>query len=531
MKISYKILIPLTVFFILLIAGVSLFLKKSVNSILITEEFLRLTENVEKDIQRLLAPDDFMDALSPDSYRRFQAMFASVNSSLVARIRIWDTGYQIVFSDLKKEIGFQNSAHTDIQRVLREETPFVIIKTKDINEPAYEGEEEFSDVYIPVRFAGRAYGAVEIHLTNASVVGEVAKEINLMLWGIAAGALILFAGIFGIIHFVVLSPLKLLQKNAGAIGAGNFDVPVTVYAKDEIGALAVILREMAQKLKNLFSVKEQHVVELAAHITTIEKQKAELERFQRLTVGRELKMIELKKENERLRKTAHAARALVVSSARTIAAGTTEISFERGGFDFQAGQYARFTLPQLRYEDNKGNSRNFSIVSSPHDARAIAIAFRDSESGFKRTLLEMAAGSPVEIDGPFGSFVLPQNCAQPAVFLAGGIGITPCLSIIRFASEQKSVCDITLVYANKNKERAAYLTELETLAAENPRFHARNIFGIIGTEEIKNATADPRAALWFVVGPPAMVTDMRSKLKDAGVSDGSIYFEEFGGYA
>lgn len=127
---------------------------------------------------------------------------------------------------------------------------------------------------------------------------------------------------------------------------------------------------------------------------------------------------------------------LPVIKQRTTAEKTYEVSFNLSGksFSFIAGQYIRVTVPKLLYDDQKGPSRVFTIASSPNEKNKLAIAFRDSESGFKKTLLELSQGSLVEIEGPFGYFTLPKNTSRPLIFIASGIGITPFLSMIRFVN-------------------------------------------------------------------------------------------------
>jgi ferredoxin-NADP reductase len=100
--------------------------------------------------------------------------------------------------------------------------------------------------------------------------------------------------------------------------------------------------------------------------------------------------------------------------------------FERPpGFAHLAGQNALFKLA--------GESRTFSIASAPHEPH-LTVATRMRDSAFKRTLREAAPGLKVEIDGPAGMMVLHDDAARPAVFLAGGIGITPFLSMARDAA-------------------------------------------------------------------------------------------------
>lgn len=223
---------------------------------------------------------------------------------------------------------------------------------------------------------------------------------------------------------------------------------------------------------------------------------------------------------------------LPILEQKTIAEKTCEVSFGLPGnkFIFLAGQYVRANAPKLVYPDPKGASRLFSIVSSPNNKDKISIAFRNSGSGFKRTLMKLPIGSLVDIEGPFGYFTLPKNLSQPIVFIAGGIGITPCLSMICYATEEKLNHPITLLYANRNVESAAYLEELTTIAKQNPRFLLKNQYGRIDANFIQQSVKNLVEPIWYIVGLPAMVADARNLLSRLGINDTKIYFEDFTGY-
>jgi len=223
---------------------------------------------------------------------------------------------------------------------------------------------------------------------------------------------------------------------------------------------------------------------------------------------------------------------LPILEQKIIAEKTCEVSFGLSGkkFEFLAGQYIRVTVPKLLYPDPKGTSRVFSIASSPNDKNKLNIAFRDSGSGFKRTLMELPLSSFIDIEGPFGYFTLPKDTSNPLVFVAGGIGITPFLSMIRFVVEQKLTHQITLLYANRNTESAAYLEELTAIAKKDPNFLFKNQFGRIDADFIQQSVNNLNKSAWYIVGPPAMVADTRSLLSHLGVSEAKIYFENFEGY-
>jgi len=216
---------------------------------------------------------------------------------------------------------------------------------------------------------------------------------------------------------------------------------------------------------------------------------------------------------------------------RKIAEGTIEISLERPkGFSFKAGQYIQLAVPRLLYGDFKGNSRVLSIASSPLNKEEIVVAFRDTGSGFKKTIKDLAEDAPLLIQGPYGFFTLPEDPPYPIVFVAGGIGITPYLSMIRLAAERNFTTPITLLYANRSKESAAYLEELEQLAREHKNFTFKNRFGRIDEKFIEQNVKDITNCAWHIAGPPPMVDSMRNILMLLGVKSDKVYTESFTGY-
>lgn len=216
---------------------------------------------------------------------------------------------------------------------------------------------------------------------------------------------------------------------------------------------------------------------------------------------------------------------------KEVAEDTLEVSFKRPeDFSFLAGQYIQLGVPKLLYPDAKGASRVFSIASSPLDKDRISVAFRETGSEFKRTLKELPLGAPVNIEGPHGFFTLPQESANPVVFIAGGIGITPFLSMIRFATEKHLTFPMTLLYANRNKESAAYLEELQDIVSRNKHFTLKNQFGRIDEQFVKQSVKNMQNCKWYIAGPLAMVSYARNILFLLGAEDGHMRYEEFTGY-
>src|SRR3989344_6271965 len=153
-----------------------------------------------------------------------------------------------------------------------------------------------------------------------------------------------------------------------------------------------------------------------------------------------------------------------------IAEGTMAFYFEKPDvFDFIAGQYITVSLINPPETDKEGNSRFFSLITAPYE-NCLGIATRIRDTAFKRILKNLPINSETMIAGPDGSFCLHKDAFRPAVFLIGGIGITPVFSILKNVTYEKLPHRLFLFYSNKRLEDAAFLEELRNLEKENNNF-------------------------------------------------------------
>jgi ferredoxin-NADP reductase len=200
-------------------------------------------------------------------------------------------------------------------------------------------------------------------------------------------------------------------------------------------------------------------------------------------------------------------------------------------FAFSAGQavYAGLADGTVR--------RPYSIASSPTSSRASAalelLVQIDDHSHLERVV----EGTPVRVEGPFGSFGLPLPIAERHVlFIAGGTGIAPLRAMLGELQALAPAVRSTLFYSARSPQEFAFRDELEALVArqrltlhltvtrdqDSPWTGARGRFG---RDQIVSAlTADTRCV---VCGPPALVTDSIALLKAAGVSEERIGWEAF----
>ena len=227
-----------------------------------------------------------------------------------------------------------------------------------------------------------------------------------------------------------------------------------------------------------------------------------------------------------------------------IARDTMAFWFDTNGanYQFRAGQHADFAFLQPSPEHQRDNSRTFSLANAPEDKGQIMIALRMRETAFKTALKAAPLGTEFQVSRPRGSFALHADVTRPAVFLAGGIGITPMRSILHWAAQERLPHKLYLFYSNRHLGDAAFLEEFENLATLNPSF--RFIPTLTGVESpvwhyehgpidhglLARYLEGLNWPVYYAAGPSRMVAAMASLLRGSGVSDDDIKTEEFGDY-
>ena len=227
-----------------------------------------------------------------------------------------------------------------------------------------------------------------------------------------------------------------------------------------------------------------------------------------------------------------------------VAEGTMAFYFSRPlAFEFRAGQAIDLTLIDPRETDAEGDVRTFTIASAPFEEH-LMIATRMRNTAFKRVLRDAPVGLEVKVEGPSGSFNLHKNATKPAVFLAGGIGITPFLSIVRQSARDGLRRSLYLFYSNRRPEDTAFLGALEAacrgdagchlIPTMTGMDHSRQRWGgetgFIDREMLLRHLPDLQGPIYYLAGPPAMVIAMRRMLASAAVDEDDIRTEEFSGY-
>lgn len=218
------------------------------------------------------------------------------------------------------------------------------------------------------------------------------------------------------------------------------------------------------------------------------------------------------------------------------------IAPETGAVAFEPGQVCELTLIDPLFPDDIGNSRIFSIASSPLEGQYL-FATRLTGSAFKRSLAEGPLGLEMEVEGPYGDFTLHADASRPAILLAGGIGITPFRGMVADIVGRKSERRVTLVYSNRTASSVAFLDDFERWERERQHFRLvatltspkagepwRRETGRIDRGFLERHLPGSEAAVWYAVGPDAFVGAMEALLREAGVPPDSVRTETFSGY-
>jgi ferredoxin-NADP reductase len=220
----------------------------------------------------------------------------------------------------------------------------------------------------------------------------------------------------------------------------------------------------------------------------------------------------------------------IVKSIGEIAEGTIklELAPEDGKpIQYSPGQFMVLTAPS-------GTKRAYSIASSP-SMEYLEFAIKQVNGEFTSQLKTLKEGGRMQVDGPLGPFI--YNTCGGYVLIAGGVGITPMVSILRDRDGRSECQEVTLFYSSRTKNRLAYYDELReidsrnsnlktvfTLTRENPPGWEYET-GHIDAELLKKYLTDLEKKRYFVCGPARMVDSFREILKGLGIPEENCTFE------
>ena len=227
-----------------------------------------------------------------------------------------------------------------------------------------------------------------------------------------------------------------------------------------------------------------------------------------------------------------------------IASNTLEFSFiPDKKLAFKPGQYMEFTLPHSN-PDSRGSRRWFTIASSPtENLLKLGVKFYKKSSSYKKAMLAMDQKTSIVAAQIAGDFVMPKNASKKLVFIAGGIGVTPFRSMVKYLIDTKQQRSVRMLYSARTESDIAYKDVFE---AANQSFNMQTfyvlerqssqlpnnqtIIGSISSAVIRQYIPDFKECMFYISGTHHMVEDMQIILHELGVHHRNIKIDFFPGY-
>lgn len=204
------------------------------------------------------------------------------------------------------------------------------------------------------------------------------------------------------------------------------------------------------------------------------------------------------------------------------------------GFAFSPGQFLAVRV----LIDGKPHVRCYSISSAPHTHGYLEISVRRQGLVSGTLHATVRPGSTLTINRPAGQFLYPQGDDRPLVLIAGGIGITPLLSMLRHAVASDPARPVTLLYSARREYDVAFHNELRVLAERHPHLRVaitltqpteptRLRTGRLDADMLRQHVASPAHSIFCLCGPGPMIENVRLALGAMGVPAGQVRFEQF----
>jgi ferredoxin-NADP reductase len=192
-------------------------------------------------------------------------------------------------------------------------------------------------------------------------------------------------------------------------------------------------------------------------------------------------------------------------------------------FSFVPGKYV-----MLSFQDMPDERRAFSVVEYDKERNEIYLVIKRT-GAFTQRLFNTKIGEQLNVFGPYGKFVLPQE-EKPLIFMAGGIGITPLFSMMDYVSKNGYSKNLYLYYSGKSESKMALLDRIKKI--NDKRITINFSFTEKGdkrvtVEDIKKQVPEFDSSLFYICGPVKMIEDFRNNLSALDINEERIRSEEF----
>ncbi len=201
-------------------------------------------------------------------------------------------------------------------------------------------------------------------------------------------------------------------------------------------------------------------------------------------------------------------------------------------FSYKPGQ---FILLRLKRPGRKSETHPFTLSSSPSEGQFLQNTIKQS-GNFTNTINQTTTSDKVIIEGPYGRFSFLNAKSKALLFIAGGVGITPIMSMIKYMRDTNDSKDVILLYGNRTVNDIIFRKELEKLPVNFKVIHIlsnadtewNGLKGYITKDIIAKYAKDILFdADVFLCGPPKMMQKIVSYLKELRIPASRVHYERF----
>lgn len=199
--------------------------------------------------------------------------------------------------------------------------------------------------------------------------------------------------------------------------------------------------------------------------------------------------------------------------------------------NFVPGQYMEWTLAHGN-TDSRGSRRYMTIASSPTETDIrVGVKFAENGSSWKKSLLELGSAKHIVASQLAGEFTLPKDKNKKLVFIAGGIGVTPYRSMVKYLLDQGETRDIVILYAAKTKDDFVYKNIFSKAKALGVTTHyITSAEGHINEEMIMKLIPDFKDRTFYFSGPRSMIVSIDKNLHKMKLPKSRIITDYFPGF-
>lgn len=304
MNLTVKILLPFFIVLAVVFGSINYFSVQIFDQFFLENKALTLGDHANREAKVIFRDANFKQAsISAQTQEQFGKLVREVEEPSVFRIKVWDKDGRIVYSDKRNLVGAVDSPNLGlINNAFKQKIPVSWRFEQVARNSSDAGYGPFLKIMVPVQDDyGNTYYVLGLYSATSTILSNIRNLINETFLIMAGAAILIYISTNLIVHFIITRRLRRLQRIVNKVSKGDFSYESKDKSSDEIGSLGKSFENMRLQLKNSVENMMSSNYALEEQSSQLKEQLAELEKFQKLTVDRELKMVELKEKLQGLK--------------------------------------------------------------------------------------------------------------------------------------------------------------------------------------------------------------------------------------